>query len=86
MAKRSKLQLLKQIAQHIDWEFFLVRVWALIVILIACIPPLYDWHEFCLLFGVPILIISIVWTAWQATKAGTEIANDTEEHEKREGL
>jgi hypothetical protein len=54
----------------IDWAlvllvsldyFFLSRLWALVVLLIACVPVRDNWHIYCLAIGVPILLISIVW-------------------------
>jgi len=55
----------------IDWAlvllvsldyFFLSRLWALVVLLIACVPVRDNWHIYCLSIGVPILLISIVWS------------------------
>jgi hypothetical protein len=55
----------------IDWAivllvsldyFFLSRLWALVVLLIACVPVRDNWHIYCLAIGVPILLISIVWS------------------------
>jgi len=40
--------------------FFLSRFWALIVLLIACVPVRDNWHIYCLAFGVPILLFSLV--------------------------
>jgi len=40
--------------------FFLSRLWALIVLLIACVPVRDNWHIYCLAIGVPILLISLV--------------------------
>jgi len=40
--------------------FFLSRLWALIVLLIACVPVRDNWHIYCLAFGVPILLFSLV--------------------------
>ena len=38
----------------------LSRIWALIVLLIACVPVRDNWHIYCLAFGVPILLFSLV--------------------------
>ena len=40
--------------------FVLSRIWALIVLLIACVPVRDNWHIYCLAFGVPILLFSSV--------------------------
>jgi small-conductance mechanosensitive channel len=40
--------------------FVLSRIWALIVLLIACVPVRDNWHIYCLAFGVPILLFSLV--------------------------
>jgi hypothetical protein len=47
---------------------FLSRLWALIVLLIACVPVRDNWHIYCLAFGVPILLISLVAGIMQAIK------------------
>jgi hypothetical protein len=40
--------------------FFLSRLWAVIVLLIACVPVRDNWHIYCLAIGVPMLLISLV--------------------------
>jgi len=48
--------------------FFLSRIWALIVLLIACVPVRDNWHIYCLAFGVPMLLISLVFGIMLAMK------------------
>jgi hypothetical protein len=52
--------------------FFLSRLWALVVLLIACVPVRDNWHIYCLAIGVPILLISIVWSLLRVAKKEDE--------------
>ena len=52
--------------------FFLSRLWALVVLLIACVPVRDNWHIYCLAIGVPILLISIVWRLSRVVKKEDE--------------
>jgi hypothetical protein len=65
----------------IDWAlvllvsldyFFLSRLWALVVLLIACVPVRDNWHIYCLAIGVPIMLIGIVWSLLRVVKKENE--------------
>jgi hypothetical protein len=76
----------------IDWAlvllvsldyFFLSRLWALVVLLIACVPVRDNWHIYCLAIGVPILLISIVWSLlWVVRKEDECFYCDTDIEEE----
>ncbi|RMF99093.1 MAG: hypothetical protein D6735_15705 [Acidobacteria bacterium] len=86
MAKFSKLQRFRHIVASLDWDLFLPTILVAIVILSACVPPLSNWHMFCLVFIMPIVLIILALTIWRAVKTGTEVAKYFDNHEKREGL
>ncbi len=81
MDKRNKLGELLRLYELLGGHFFLVRAWALAVILIACIPPQYDWHAYCLALLMPILLISLALSIWRVAGDGTDFAYHTEENE-----
>jgi len=72
METKSKLAGLVRVFRLLGGFYFLIRVWALAVILIVCIPPLYDWHAYCLAIGVPLLLISLALSVWLAVGADIE--------------
>jgi small-conductance mechanosensitive channel len=69
--------------------FVLSRIWALIVLLIACVPVRDNWHIYCLAFGVPILLFSLVAGVIMAMKKEGEdfdidiIVTDIEERDTK---
>jgi len=70
MDKNKKNKIRKQALEllvTLDY-FFLSRLWALIVLLIACVPVRDNWHIYCLAIGVPILLISLVVGIIQSIK------------------
>jgi len=81
MEKLSKFSGFVRVFRLLGGFYFLLRAWALAVILIACVPPRCDWHAYCLAIGMPLLLISLALSVWQAVWAGTEIAYYTEEDE-----
>jgi hypothetical protein len=85
MGKKPKFADLKQVFRLLDGFHLLFRSWVLAVILIVCIPPRYDWHVYCLIFGMPLLLISLVLPIWRAVEGGTGFAYHTEEDKSSNG-
>jgi predicted ABC-type exoprotein transport system permease subunit len=79
MDKRSKFAGFLRFLRLLGGFSFLFRAWVLAVIMIVCVPPLCDWHAYCLAFFMPFLLISLALSIWRATLAGTKLAYHTEE-------
>jgi len=85
MRKRSEFSGLVRVFRLLGGFCFLIKVWALIVILIACLPPRQDWQMYCLALYVPLLLISLSLSIWWAFSCGTDFAYRSKEDEKSQG-
>jgi hypothetical protein len=86
MVKRSKNGLWGRLLAVIDDRLLLYRAWALVIIMITCLPPRCNWHTYCLLLGMPVLLISLALSIWQAIRVGTDFADNNSEPQNLQDL
>jgi len=83
MSKKSKFAGLVRVFRLLGGFWFLLKVLALVVILIACLPPQQDWQVYCLALYVPLLLISISLSVFWVITCGTEFDRSSKEDQNR---
>jgi len=83
MSKKSKFAGLVRVFRLLGGFWFLLKVSALVVILIVCLPPQQDWQVYCLALYVPLLLISISLSVFWVITCGTEFDHSSKEDQNR---
>jgi len=83
MRKKSKFACLVGVFRLLGGFWFLFEVAALVVILIAFLPPQEDWQVYCLALYAPLLLISLSLSVLWAIASGTEFDCRSEKDQNR---